>query len=141
MRDVLDPLGIATGPARAPREERIIDTGALLWAAVHRSIDASRQEFDAVQVVRHEDLSREPQREFAALSARLGLEFGSRSARTVERATTASRSETPVGNPHQVRLDSRANLDNWRRRLTADEVPRIDELTTPVAARFYPEGD
>jgi Sulfotransferase family len=141
VRDVLDPLGIATGPAREPREERIIDTGALLWAAVHRSIDASRQELDGVHVVRHEDLSREPQREFARLSEWLGLEFGSRSARTVERATTAARSETPVASPHQVQLDSRANLDNWRRRLTSDEVRRIDGLTTPVVQRFYPEGD
>jgi hypothetical protein len=141
VRDVLDPLEIATGPARSPREERVIDSGALLWAAIHRSIDVFREELDGVHMVRHEDLSREPQQEFAALSERLGLEFGSRSASAVERATTASRSETPVGDPHQVRLDSKANLDSWRSRVTRAEVARIEELTAPVAARFYPAVD
>jgi len=142
VRDVLDPLEIATGPAREPREERIIDTGALLWAAIHRSVAASQDSLgDALVVVRHEDLSREPQAEFARLYDQLGLSFGERSARQIERATTAATAETPVGDPHAVRLDSRANLENWRHRLTAAEVGRIEELTTPAAERFYPVVD
>jgi Sulfotransferase family len=142
VRDVIEPLGIATGPARAPREERLIDTGALLWAAIHSAVAAAQDELaDALVVVRHEDLSRQPKREFARLYERLGLRFSARAARQIERATTAAASETPVGDPHAVRLDSRANLENWRRRLTAQEVERIQALTGQSAQRFYPVVD
>lgn len=142
VRDVLDPLGIATGPAREPREERLIDTGGLLWAAIHRAVGASLDELgDALVVVRHEDLSSDPQREFAELYQRLGLRFGSDAGSEIERATTADRSETPVGDPHAVRLDSRANLENWRHRLTGEEVERIQELTGAAGERFYPVVD
>jgi hypothetical protein len=39
------------------------------------------------------------------------------------------------------RLDSRANLDVWRERLSAEQVARIRELTADVAGGYgYPSG-
>ncbi len=41
---------------------------------------------------------------------------------------------------HAVRLDSRANLHNWKRRLTPDEIQRMRDLTEDTAALLLP-GD
>jgi hypothetical protein len=38
-----------------------------------------------------------------------------------------------------VRLDSRANLHNWKHRLTGEEIARVRRLTEETAALFYPE--
>jgi len=44
-----------------------------------------------------------------------------------------------VENPHETRLDSRANLENWKRRLTAEERARIRRVTEETASRYYPD--
>ena len=38
-----------------------------------------------------------------------------------------------------MQLDSRANLDNWKRRLSPNEIGRIRKLTEDVARFYYPE--
>jgi hypothetical protein len=42
---------------------------------------------------------------------------------------------------HSVKLDSRASLDNWRRRLSTAEVARVREMTADMAGLYYPEVD
>ncbi len=58
---------------------------------------------------------------------------------------SASSSENPVELSkqavHSVRLDSQANLHNWKRRLSPEEIQRVRLLTEEVAARYYPELD
>jgi hypothetical protein len=47
-----------------------------------------------------------------------------------------------VAKPAARRLDSRANLQVWRERLTPEEVARIRELTADVASGFgYTSGN
>jgi hypothetical protein len=40
---------------------------------------------------------------------------------------------------HSVKLDSRASLNNWKHRLSADEIARLRKLTDGVAQLYYPE--
>jgi len=40
---------------------------------------------------------------------------------------------------HSVKMDSRASLQNWKRRLSADEIARVRRLTEDVAQLYYPE--
>ena len=47
--------------------------------------------------------------------------------------------ELAQGHVHSVKLDSRASLQNWRQRLTDEEVSRIRQLTDGVAQLYYPE--
>ncbi len=42
---------------------------------------------------------------------------------------------------HSVRLDSRANLHNWKHRLSAEEIARVRQLTEEVAYLYYPDVD
>jgi hypothetical protein len=94
-----------------------------------------------VIVLRHEDLSRDPLTGFARAYESLGLAY---TARVQETIRNTSSSENPVElsrrNVHAVKLDSRANLDNWKKRLAADEIFRIRSMTEDVAHLYYPDA-
>jgi len=94
-----------------------------------------------VIVLRHEDLSRDPLAGFARAYESLGLAY---TAQVQERIGASSSSENPAElsrqKVHAVKLDSRANLDNWKKRLTADEISRIRKMTEDVAQLYYPEA-
>lgn len=136
MRDVLGPLGVPTtlnGTAT-----RLIDAGAMLWAGIYASIASYRANGVPFTLVRHEDLSSEPEAGFAELYERLGLERTERAEQEIRRSTsTANPGRLAPGDPHAVRLDSRTNLESWRSRLSDQELARIHELTAEVAAEYY----
>jgi hypothetical protein len=79
--------------------------------------------------------------EFASLFADVGEPFTEAARRKIERATgNHNRSEVPLRRPFTtVRLDSRAKVDTWRHRLSAEDVARILEIVGPVGERFYPD--
>jgi hypothetical protein len=136
VRDVLDPLAVDTGIDDVG--DPLIGPGAQLWSVIHETIDWYRSRGLPIDVVRHEDLSSDPQVAFRGLYQRLGLPMTSRAARLIERSTAAGNpTEVRARDPHRVRLDSRANLDAWRTRLTAAELDHIARLTGTVARRFY----
>lgn len=131
-------------PDRAALEEpptNIVDQAALLWQLLHAAVRDYARELPQVRVVRHEDLSRDPIREFQRLYEALELAFGPRARREVERTTSdRNPSETEPERPDSIELDSRANLEAWKRRLTPDEVERVQRETDDVARAFYPNG-
>ena len=83
-----------------------------------------------VIVIRHEDLSLHPVEGFRRLYSRLGLEFSTPAERAVIRSSMENNpTELAAGDPHAVRLNSRANLENWKHRLTREEMERVLEAT------------
>jgi hypothetical protein len=127
-----------------------IGQASLLWRVIYGTVAAYRAEIPGLEVVRHEDVSANPVPAFAALYGRLGLPFGPDAKRAIRTATSAgsgggamrwSVSAGGVSKTAARRLDSRANLQVWRERLTSDEVARIREATADVAESFgYPSG-
>jgi hypothetical protein len=123
----------------AARSSDIVEQGSLLWRMVYETLTPDRPADPSVTVVRHEDLSIDPTGEFARLYAGLHLSYGARARSTIEQATSsANPKQQRLDDPDAVRLDSRANLENWRHRLDATEVERIVERTSDVVERFYP---
>ena len=137
MRDHLEPF-------RADMEriqpDDVIGQSAFLWRMAYRVVHATRERFPSVIVVRHEDLSRDPLAEYARVFESLGLAY---TAKVQETIRTSSSSENPAElsrqKVHAVKLDSRANLDNWKKRLTGDEISRIRSMTEDVAHLYYPD--
>jgi hypothetical protein len=124
---------------KAARSSDIVEQGSLLWRIVYDSFTPDRPVDPAIAVVRHEDLSVDPAGEFARLYERLHLSHDGRARSTIEQATSsANPKQQRLDDPDAVRLDSRANLENWRHRLDPAEVERIMERTSDVAERFYP---
>ncbi|MGH9021681.1 MAG: sulfotransferase [Acidimicrobiia bacterium] len=143
-------------PSRSAMESTPSDDGdvvgqvSLLWRAVYGFLaeEAQRQP-DLLEVVRYEDLSREPVSAYAALYQAIGLPFTPAVEAEVVRATSGG----SQGGSHVWRLsrrgllsrtafrpmDSRANLESWKALIDPSEEARIRELTAPVLDRFYPE--
>jgi hypothetical protein len=43
--------------------------------------------------------------------------------------------------PHAVRLNSRANLENWKHRLTQEEIERVLDATHDTVSLFYTDAE
>ncbi len=120
----------------------IIAQSALLWRLIYRVIHETCSLHPDFKVVRHEDLSLDPVSGYKDLYGSLGLNFTEKVKNTI---LNSSSSENPKElsrkKTHSVRLDSQANLDNWRKRLTADEIARIRQITEPVSSIFYADQE
>jgi hypothetical protein len=140
VRDLLSPFRSDMERALEPSHD-LVDRVALLWHVVHRTVAGYRERFPDFHIVRQEDLSREPMHGYRALYEALGLPLTHEAENAITAASSAANpKETSVENPHETRLDSRANLTSWKRRLSDDEVDRIRKVTEETAALFY-RGD
>ena len=137
MRDHLEPY---RGRMQAVKADDVIGQASLLWTMIYRFVHATCKVHPDFVMIRHEDLSRDPVTGFRDLYARLGLEFTSK---VEKKILSSSSSENPTelsrGKTHSVKLDSRANVDNWRKRLTEEEVARVHEITADALELFYPK--
>jgi hypothetical protein len=140
MRDHLEPYR-AEMERQISAPQDVIDQGSLLWRMVYAVVDGFRAAYPDFVVVRHEDLSCQPLERFRDLYASLGLDFTPEVQQALAEASQSSNpEELSAQRVHAVKLDSRANLDNWRKRLTEAEVSRICGLTAEVAGKFYAEN-
>jgi hypothetical protein len=120
----------------------IIEQGSWLWRIVYQVVAEYRREFPDFQVVRHEDLSKDPLPGFGALYNCLGLQFGSQAQKSIRESSSSDNpKELSSQTVHSVRLDSQANLYSWKRRLAEDEIRRIRRITEEVAVLYYPDQD
>ena len=137
MQDYLEPYRRAMQEVKA---DDILGQAALLWVMVYQAVHSIRQRIPSVQVVRHEDLSLDPLSGYRTLYGSLGLDFTSRVEQIILNSSSSENpGEVSRKKVHAVKLDSRANLDNWKRRLTSDEITRVRRLTEEVAHIYYPE--
>jgi Sulfotransferase domain len=136
MRDWLAPF---EGEMRSAlsAEWSLVERVALLWKIIYAVVLDKR--FPPVHLVRHEDLSADPARRYAQLFELLGLAFTPAVAEAVAGSTGADNpAEIEVEKPHETKLNSKANLENWRHRLSAVEAQRIKDLTSDTATALYP---
>lgn len=138
MRDWLEPF---RAEMQAMPAGDIVGHASLLWKMIYQVVDAFRSQHPQFQIVRHEDLSLEPVNGFRRLYNSLGLEFTPQVSMAIQNSSSAENPrELAASAVHAVRLDSRASLDNWKRRLSVEEVARIRSITTGVVENFYPKS-
>jgi hypothetical protein len=139
MRDHLGPY---REEMQSMRVDDVIGQAALLWKMIYRSVRAVREHHPDFILVRHEDLSLNPIPSYRALYTSLGLEFTPRVEKII---LNSSSSENPRElsrrTVHGVKLDSRANLDNWKKRLTAGEIERIYTMTEEISKLYYSDAE
>ena len=115
----------------------IIGQGILLWNCIYGTALRYREEHPDWLFVTHESLSMDPVEGFRSLFAALGLEFGPAQARRIEEAS--GRHNPAEQSEDEFRRDARANIDNWKRRLSTEEIDRIFAGTGKIRPRFYDE--
>jgi hypothetical protein len=141
MRDWLEPFRAEMQAALRP-EKDLVDRVALLWQVIYSVVGRYQERCTRVHLVRQEDLSRDPVEEYAKLYGALGLAFTSEAAQAV--AASSSRGnpkETRVESPHETRIDSRANLENWKQRLSDEEISRIRRVTEETVGLYYSDPE
>lgn len=120
----------------------IIGQASLLWRMVYRVVASVRRQHPDLVVVRHEDLSLDPLAGYRQLYEALRLDYTDKVQQAI---LNSSSSENPAElskkKAHSVKLDSRANMDNWKKRLGADEIACIRRITGEIAGIFYPEQE
>ncbi len=139
MRDHLEPY---RGEMQSIPADDVIGQAALLWKLIYRSVHADRKQNPDFIVVRHEDLSRDPVPCYRDLYSSLGLEFTPRIEKFI---LNSSSSENPIELSHKkvhgFKLDSRANVSVWKKRLTVEEIDRIRKMTEEVAPLYYSDAE
>lgn len=137
MRDWLEPYREEM-EAMPPGD--IIGRASLLWKMAYRTVHELRLKHPEYQVVRHEDLSLDPVQGFRLLYAALGLRFTQKAQRAIQASSSSENpKEISASAVHAFQLNSRANLNNWKRRLGAEEIQRVRQITEEVAASYYPD--
>jgi hypothetical protein len=112
----------------------------LLWNCIHHTMVRYREKNPDWAFVRHEDLSRDPVGGFRKIYADFDLRFSDDVRRGIEETTSqANPAEQIKGS--EYKRDAKANIDNWKRRLSEDEIARIREGTRVMAAHFYSDED
>ena len=120
----------------------IIGQAALLWRIIYRIVHRTKKLLPSVEIVRHEDLSLDPVSGFHTLYAKLNLGFTPKIENIILNASSSENpNELSKKKVHSVKLDSRANVDNWKKRLSAEEIQRIRTLTEEVADLYYPDAE
>jgi len=137
MRDFLEPY---RGQIEAANADDVIGQSALLWKLIYRTVHTTVERNPGFIAVRHEDLSLDPVNGYRKLYETLGLDFTSRIEKIIQNSSSSDNPVEPSRkNIYSVKLDSRSNIDNWKKRLTTDEIKRIHELTDDVSQLFYPD--
>jgi hypothetical protein len=118
-----------------------IAPASLLWRIIYQVVAQYQQQGRPIfSLVRHEDLSIDPVEGYRDLYQRLGLNYTSRVQQII---LNSSSSENPKEgsreNIYATRLDSQANLQNWKKRLSPEEIGTIRKLTEEVAPHYYPD--
>ncbi len=137
-----DHLATDRAAMQALDKNDVVGQAALLWTLIYRFIDSLRDDFPQFQIVKHEDLSLNPVGGYRALYAALGLDFTPRVESIIQNSSSSENpTRLPRGKTHSVKLDSRANLANWKKHLAPEEIDRIRAVTQGVFERFYPNAD
>jgi glycosyltransferase involved in cell wall biosynthesis len=141
MRDWLEPFRAEMEVALTqPRD--VLGQGSLLWRMICYVTYAFSQRHPNFHVVRHEEFSLQPIKGFENLYGKLELPFTSRVKAGILRATSAQNpQEISLDSIYSTNLDSAANLENWKQRLTKEEIARIRSLTEDVARVYYRDED
>jgi hypothetical protein len=141
MRDLLGPYRPEMEEILATPDD-VIAQASLLWRLVYQAVARYCEQYPGIQLAYHEAFSLHPVDSFRDLYAALGMDFNRRAEKAVLTSSSADNpKEAAQKQVHVVRLDSAANLNNWKHRLTPEEIARVRQLSAEVAAGYYPDED
>lgn len=131
MADHLHPFEAVLREARTFWER----AGAL-WGAMARLLQRQTAPDSPRIIVRYEWLCTHPAEQFRELYGRLGLKWNDRASTFLVHADHAGDDR-----PYSLARDSEAQVDIWRRRLSADDIDRCRRFVEPFGLPYYPDFD
>ena len=125
---------------RAANPGDIIDQAVLLWNVIYGCVRDYREQYPEWIFARHEDISMDPVKEFKDMFGKLNLEFTPAVEQFIREYSEGSNPvETPGNKATFLKRDSSENVNNWKKRLSPEEIGRVKDGTEALACLFYPE--
>jgi len=120
-----------------------VKEGALLWNCLHHVINEYKKSYQNWLFKRHEDLSINPIDEFKTIYNFFGLVFTSEIEKEIKNHTSViNNSDVKIkGQIHQLQRDSIANIKNWKKRLSDQQITVIRDMTEEISSHFYSDDD
>lgn len=119
--------------------EDTVTLGGLLWKMIYNAVSEYKKTNPDMLLVHHEELSIAPMEDFETVYQQLGLRFNSKAEQAILKTSHGKNpAEISKNSAHSIRVDSRLNLENWKRRLTHAEIDCVRAVTADVAGLFYP---
>ncbi len=120
----------------------IIDQGILLWKLLYSTVLSYQVEHPEWYIVRHEDLSLNPEEEFEKMLDFLNIRMTDKIQKYIQKTTNDSNATDAATNVvHQLNRNSQENIKVWKNRLTEDEINRIKDGVESVSKFFYTDSD
>jgi len=124
----------------AANEKDIISQAALLWNCIYHTVGVYQEKHPEWMFVRHEDLSKDPVAQFQKICQSFDVKFTDKMQTLILDSSGAHNPKEQQPNNEFVR-DSKANITNWKERLSKAEIQFIKEKTKDVSKAFYTESD
>jgi hypothetical protein len=135
-----DHLGLFREPMLSVHADDVIGQASLLWKMIYLVVHKFHESNPEWIILRHEDYSRDPVNKYRELYSRLDLDFTQRVEKEIIKSSN-SENPTELKRTHSVKMDSAAGVKNWRKRLSAEEINRIRQMTEGVAELYYSNED
>jgi hypothetical protein len=119
----------------------LIDQAILMWKVIHSVILKYQQKHKDWIFLRHEDISLDPVQHFRRLYARFGLDFTNSIEKRIRDHSQASNPNQASGKQKTIRLNSKANILSWQRRLSTSELSRIKLEVENITNMFYSDNE
>lgn len=138
MQRYLEPV---LGPVNT-KTLTTVQTWAYFWLCLYTVLDDYLKKYPNIKAVTHEQLSRQPQREFEELFRHCDLPMSAKVKHSIDEHTKSTNPSDPgVGEAHALRRNSAANIHRWHKILEPDEVNEIRRITEPVSSKYYSDAD
>ena len=118
----------------------IISQASLLWKIIHSVILSYQRKYSDWIFIRYEDLALNPTSGFGNLFERINLDYPNSVKQYIEKYNTSSQS---LANHNRAarKMNSSANINSWKQRLTNKEIDQVRESVEEVAKHFYSDED
>lgn len=140
MRDHLDAFKTEIEKF-AHSEQDIVEQAILLWKIIYGTALKLMPKHREWLFVRHEDISLDPVACFRDIFQRINLKFSRRAERAIIAHSLPADWYRPESVSRSIQRNSKANIWNWRNRLTVSEIDRIRREVEETSGKFYTDSD
>ena len=124
----------------AKNEKDIIDQAILVWNCIYHTVCLFQEKYSEWLFIKHEDLSLDPVNRFHSIYKAFDLEF-TEEAKSFILETSGTHNPIEQQAVNEFIRDSKANIFNWKNRLSQNEIDNIKKKTSEVSSNFYAEHE
>jgi hypothetical protein len=141
MEDLLEPYRKEITDATSEPYD-LIKNGSILWKVLYGVGVLFRLRYPDLLFIRHEDLAKDPVGSFPPIFEFLGIEYTPEIIQKIVSSTSSNNpQELSLSAKHSTKLNSAASLQNWKHRLSIEEIEKIHSITYHVAEHYYDGED